>query len=151
MPSLESVYLDTSILSAYFDNRDEGRRLETKRFFDKLLRENVYVSELVLEELELISNPQLRREVLQFARKFRTLEISEKANELAEEYVEENIFPEKYFSDALHLAIATIGKINVLVSWNFEHIVKRKTKISVNLVNTLKGYHTIDIASPLDF
>ena len=54
----------------------------------------------------------------------------------------------KYKEDALHLAIASVNNLDVVVSWNFEHIVKLKTRQGVAAVNTLLGYKPIEIVSP---
>jgi hypothetical protein len=49
--------------------------------------------------------------------------LKEEAKKLAFSYVEEKTVNEKHLIDAQHIAIATIEKVNVLVSWNFKHIV----------------------------
>jgi hypothetical protein len=54
---------------------------------------------------------------------------------LAEVYVNEGIIPKKYSNDALHIAIATIYKMDAIVSWNLTHIVKFKTKFQVKNIN----------------
>ncbi len=147
----ESVYLDTSVISARFDIRLLPRLEETKKFFDKLTQTTIFISPVVVQELKLISDDGLRNKVLTFIKPFYTLRLSDEVEMLAEDYIEESIIPPKYLSDALHLAFASVNNINVLVSWNFEHLVKRKTKLLVNYVNALKGYKPIEIVSPLDF
>lgn len=77
-----------------------------------------------------------------------TLEFDEESNALAQEYIQRGIFPEKYVSDANHVAIAVVEGIGYLCSWNFRHLVKVKTRREVNLVNTLKGYGLIEIIAP---
>ena len=54
----------------------------------------------------------------------------------------------KHIEDAVHIAVATINSLDILVSWNFEHIVKLKTKREVNAVNVLLGYDPIEIIEP---
>jgi len=46
------------------------------------------------------------------------------------------------------LAIAVVQELDVLVSWNFEHLVKLKTRVGVNGLNRLLGYHEIELVSP---
>lgn len=48
---------------------------------------------------------------------------NEEAEKLANLYLKEGAITKKYYEDALHIAIATINKVDVLVSWNFKHIV----------------------------
>ena len=68
--------------------------------------------------------------------------------DLAQKYVDENIVGEQYRSDALHIAIATISGVDVLVSWNFKHIVNlNKIKI-FNSVNLKEGYNILEIRTP---
>jgi hypothetical protein len=76
------------------------------------------------------------------------LELDLEAIELADRYVKEGIIPARYRSDALHIAAAVTNGIDVIVSWNFEHIVKLKTRVMVDGVNKLLGYHEIEICSP---
>ncbi len=67
---------------------------------------------------------------------------------MAEKYIAEGVIPQKYSNDALHIATATINDLDVIISWNLEHIVKLKTKIAVKGINRLMGYRTIEIATP---
>lgn len=67
---------------------------------------------------------------------------------MASAYVGRGVFSEKYFDDALHVAVASFYDLSYVVSWNFEHLVKVKTRKGVNLVNILEGYREIEIISP---
>ena len=67
---------------------------------------------------------------------------------LARAYVSRGIIPVKHIEDAIHIAIATVFSIDVLVSLNFKHIVKLKTKREVNVVNVLLGYNQLEIVEP---
>ena len=73
-----------------------------------------------------------------------------KAEFLAEKYIDEGVIPVRHRDDALHIAIATVNNFDVIVSWNFEHMVKTKTRREVQGVNTLMGYRFIDIATPTE-
>jgi hypothetical protein len=48
----------------------------------------------------------------------------------------------------LHIALATINNVDALVSWNFTHIVKLKTKRLTKAVNIAQGYKEIEIITP---
>ena len=67
---------------------------------------------------------------------------------LSEEYIARGVIPVKYIEDALHVAVATVNSLDILISWNFEHIVKLKTKREVNVINVLLGYDEIEIIEP---
>ena len=68
---------------------------------------------------------------------------------LAERYIEERVLTAKYFNDAVHIAAATIYKIDVIVSWNFKHLVNVRREAGFNAVNLLHGYPSIRIVNPL--
>jgi hypothetical protein len=78
------------------------------------------------------------------------LEFDEECRELAWEYITRNIIPRKYEVDAFHIAVATVNNLDAIISWNFEHIVKLKTKREVTGTNLLLGYKELDIYSPLE-
>lgn len=78
------------------------------------------------------------------------LEFDEECRELAMEYIRRGIIPKKYEDDAYHIAVATVGNLDAIISWNFEHIVKLKTKREITGTNLLLGYKELEIYSPLE-
>lgn len=54
----------------------------------------------------------------------------------------------EYLLDAQHIAIATINRVDVLVSWNFKHIVNLRRIHLYNSINLKYGYPLIEIRSP---
>jgi len=56
--------------------------------------------------------------------------------------------PSKYQEDALHLAFALVLNVDYIVSWNFQHIVKPKTKKAVKIIAIKEGFKEIDIITP---
>lgn len=74
--------------------------------------------------------------------------MTKEAENLAEHYISKGIFPEKYRDDALHVAIASVNSIAFLLSWNFKHLVKVKTRRLVTLVNSLENYSAVEIIAP---
>jgi len=79
---------------------------------------------------------------------FPLLFITDDVQNLAEIYIKNEIFPEKYFDDALHTALASANQISILLSWNFTHLVKIRTRRMVSLINTIHNYNPIEIISP---
>lgn len=63
-------------------------------------------------------------------------------------YIQRNIFPPRFESDAIHVATTTIFTLDALVSWNFHHLVKLSKKLAVNVTNLSLGYHPIEIVTP---
>ena len=74
--------------------------------------------------------------------------ITDEAKEVADQYVQAGLIPARYLPDALHLATAVVHSFDVVVSWNFEHMVKLKTRLGVNGLNKMLGYREIEIVSP---
>jgi len=127
-------------------------KILTARFFKDagLFNYNLYGSEITIEEIE--QTPQKSKKILlkSVIEKYQIelLPVTEEARQLAKDYVDAKIIPKKYFADALHIAIAAIYNIPVLVSWNFEHMVKIKTKLEVIRINRQQGYPMVEISSP---
>jgi len=76
------------------------------------------------------------------------VELTEEAVNLADAYLAENVVGRTSRSDCFHIAMATIYEVDILVSWNFKHIVNVKRIRGYNAVNMKLGYKTIDIRSP---
>jgi len=71
------------------------------------------------------------------------LEVTEQAIVLAEAYQKRAILTPKYYTDGLHIAVATVAEVDVLVSWNFKHIVHFDKIRLFNAVNLEMGYKPI--------
>ena len=142
------VYADTSVYGGVFD---EEFAEASQAFFD-LVRNNDFtlcVSEVVHQELSVA--PEKVTELFQeFLPTAQLLDIGPDALELQQAYIVEGILSEKWYDDALHVALATVAECNVIVSWNFKHIVNFRKIPLFNAVNVLKGYRQIAIHSPLE-
>ena len=73
---------------------------------------------------------------------------SQEAFELADAYLSRGIVGPGSHSDALHVALATIGRVDVLVSWNFRHLVNLGRIRLFHSVNLERGYGLVEIRSP---
>ena len=62
--------------------------------------------------------------------------------------MEREIVSENYRDDAIHVAVATVSGVDILVSWNFRHIVNFQKIRKFNAVNMSEGYQILDIRSP---
>ena len=145
----ETLYFDTSVLSAYYDERAKERRDATITFWENVSHNyKVYISEVTVKELDDTRNETLRKKFKGLIKSFKVLKINKGVRDLANAYIGKGVFPEKYLNDALHVAVASFYEISYVISWNFEHLVKVKTRKSVNLVNILEGYKEIEIISP---
>jgi len=141
------VYIDTSVISALFDARTPERQQLTKLMWESLNNYDIYISEIVMEELNAVSDDK-KGSFYTIVEGFTILKVTDEIENLATEYVKQGIFPDKYFDDALHVAIASANKISYLLSWNFKHLVKVKTRRMVALVNSIKDYQPVEIIAP---
>ena len=147
------VYLDTSIFNFAISTQNvEAEKEITLRFLEAIKSGQFhgYVSAIVLREIHDTQEKQRQSDLLKFLGQFEleTLLQSQDAAVLAERYIQEKIIPVKHMDDALHIAIASVHNLDVIASWNFEHLVKMKTRRGVQAINTLLGYRTIEICTP---
>ena len=82
---------------------------------------------------------------------YKYLELDNDSRELAESYINEKVLGKASLNDAYHIAIATVNRLDVLISWNFKHIVNYDKIKLFNSINLRLGYPMIEIRSPKDF
>ena len=109
----------------------------------------VYISEVVIREINRASKEKAKK-LIELINEIvsEELPIDDEVIELAGRYITEGIIPEKYENGALHIGVASVNNLDAVISWNFEHIVKLKTKKEVTGVNAISGYKDIEIYSP---
>ncbi len=128
----QKIYTDTSVIGGCFDIEFEKYSLELIREFIKGSK-IITLSDLTLQEIE--SAPNELSELLDSipAQNIDYIELDDEARYLANKYVEEKAISQKYLVDSQHIAMATINKNDVLVSWNFKHIVNLRR---INMYNS---------------
>ena len=141
------IYTDTSVMGGCEDDefREHSRRL-LEAFVGGDL--TLVLSELTLRELE--AAPEGVRMVLVRVPQahIEPLSLSSEAEELAAAYIEDGAIGARMRADALHIALATVARVDVLVSWNFKHIVNLKRIHAYNAGNLKKGYPLLEIRTP---
>jgi len=148
------LYLDTSIISfALSDDIPDSDRNITLKLVEEINKGvyEAFVSDVVIREVGSTRDINKREDLFRFVESIELGEIivvDEEADRVADKYIEEGIIPAVYRDDALHVALTTLKGLDILVSWNFRHLVKHKTRVEVTGVNTLLGYKTIDICTP---
>jgi len=68
--------------------------------------------------------------------------------DLARYYVSSGVFSQADFNDALHVAVAVMNRQDVILSWNFKHLVNRMRRAQINHINISLGFPVIDIVAP---
>lgn len=146
------VYLDTSVVS-YLDQQDAPEKMqETIEVWDVLKKGNydVVISTLVLDELQKCQEPKkslLMNKVKEIDCEI--LSVEEDTVRLAEKFIDFGVLKRKSFEDCQHIAAAILSDCDIIVSWNFKHIVNVKTIRGVKVITTLEGYKDILIYPPL--
>lgn len=144
------TYLDTSVISALFDDKNPERKSLTEAFFKEMEYFETFISEITVAEIERTPDVELRNKMREAISRFPILSLTDDVEWLAEEYVRYGVVPEGYPEDAYHIAIAVINELDYLLSWNFKHIVRRKTRDIVRMVNTLNRLRQIEIITPAE-
>ena len=143
------LYIDTSVFGGCFEPEFE---LWSNKLIEKILSGEyvALVSDITLAELS--KAPKYVRDLADnvISKNAEFVLANSDAQELANKYLKEKIVTEKFRSDALHIAAATVHKIDVLTSWNFKHIVNLNRIRLYNSVNLKYNYSLIEIRSPRD-
>ena len=144
---IQRIYLDTSVIGGYYDSEFEE---DTRILFEKIKLEQFHVVLSDITEGELQEAPEMIRNLfIELSAGLATkIELTEEAVQLADTYLAEKVVGKTSRIDCFHIALATIHQVDILVSWNFKHIVNVQRIRGYNAVNMKLGYPTIDIRSP---
>lgn len=141
------IYTDTSAIGGCLDDEfEEPSRRLLKRF--EAGEDILVLSELTL--LELQRAPDAVRNLLHHVddEHKEEVEFTEEASELAELYIAAGVVGAAKQIDAQHIATATVHRVDILVSWNFKHIVNLDKIQGYNSVNLRHGYPLLEIRTP---
>jgi hypothetical protein len=120
------VYVDTTVVSAAEDVRAPDRQQRTLEFFARVDEFELMSSELLRTELLQTPDEVRRQMLLKRLTDIKIVNIDDAMQTLADQYVEASIIPIAYHDDAVHIAAAVLSGVDVLVSWNFRHLVNRR-------------------------
>jgi len=143
----QRIYLDTSIFGGL---HDEEFKDYTEPLFERVKKSEFEIIYSNVTEQELENAPDRIRATIELLPKDSTVYVKsdiESAN-LAKKYIDEGVVGPTSYADCLHIALATIHNANILISWNFKHIVNVVRIVGYNSVNIAEGYKPIDIRSP---
>lgn len=141
------IYIDTSVVGGYFDNEFEK---DTIPFFDRVRHGELTIMVSDLLQAELLRAPDFVKELLRSipdAQKV-NVRLTLEASQLADRYIEAKVVGRTSVADCQHIAMATINRADVLVSWNFKHIVNLDRIRGYNGINYQLGYSIIEIRTP---
>lgn len=142
------IYADTSVFGGVFDLEFAT---PSKQFFAEIDAGRFTLVTSAIVEAEIEPAPKRIREFFaRYADIAEVARIGQEAIDLQRQYVSSGVVTEQSIGDALHVAVATVSQCNLIVSWNFKHIVHFDKIPKYNAVNTLNGYGQIGIYSPLE-
>jgi predicted nucleic acid-binding protein len=153
-----SVYFDTSIINFHFAEDAPEKKAITIEYFERYVRTGTYdhfVSDFVVAELDRTSDKALRKSLLDIIRlfpiQFLPAEPHDEIQQLATHYLQSGAIPKRKLDDALHVAICTVHKVDVLLSWNFRHLANVNKERRLMVANIEAGYSfTPRMATPME-
>jgi predicted nucleic acid-binding protein len=144
------VYIETTMFNYYFD-KDRDAHAATVMFFEAIGAGDyeAYTSQYAVDEIMKAQEPK-RSDMMDLISKYNVeiLESTDETIHLASIYLQHDGIPEKKQLDAFHIAIASVNRLDFIVSCNFKHINKLKTKRMVEFVNFNEKYQNITICRP---
>lgn len=143
----QKFYLDTSVFGGVFD---KGFDETTLQLFERIKMGKIICLYSELTETELVDAPTRVKKFFKELPKehLEKVEINDDILSLATKYVEEKVVGEISFDDCIHIATATFYRADILVSWNFKHIVNVYRIRGYNSINLRMNYPSLEIRSP---
>jgi hypothetical protein len=128
------IHIDTSVVGGCIDAEFQ---IASQQLINRFKRGEMIA--VVSELTELEGAPQEVQDVLTEIpeRYIENVELTEEAVHLAQKYISEGVIGGGKLVDAEHIAIATVNRVDVLVSWNFQHIVNLQRIHGYNSVNLI--------------
>jgi predicted nucleic acid-binding protein len=151
MVNRAKIYLDTSVISHLQAPDTPEKMVDTLRLW-RDLEAGVYevvISDVTIDEINDCSEPK-RSFMLDELKKIplTIIKAEKKVEELSQEFVRLGILKEKSIDDCMHIATALLAKCDIIVSWNFKHIVNDKTIEGVKTISKTRGFDGIKIYCP---
>ena len=144
---MQRFYFDTSVFGGAFDEEFEEVTLQ---LFERVKLGQIICVFSDLTETELVNAPENVKEHFKNLPKvnIERVVVTDEILTLASKYVSEKVVGKTSFDDCVHIATATIYKVDILVSWNFKHIVNVYRIRGYNSINIRSNYHPLEIRSP---
>lgn len=147
----QKLYLDTSIIS-HLSARDTPEKMaDTIKFWEILTKGEyeVFISSIVFDELARCPEPKrslLMDSMLQIS--YVEIQDSDDVIDLAKKFIDFGILREKSIDDCRHIASAIISGCDMIISWNFKHIVNPRTMRGVKSITIGEGFKDLLICTP---
>ena len=80
--------------------------------------------------------------------RYNVVTIDDETIKLAEKFISNGVLKQKNFDDCQHIAAAILSDCDIIISWNFKHIVNVKTIRGIKVITTIEGYKDLLIYPP---
>jgi len=145
----ETIYLDTTVPSAYFDCREQEKMKSAQTVWKIMMdKYEVYISEITIAEINATLDSNRKSRMLKLVKNISILPITKEVELLAKGYIEQKIIPVKHTEDALHVACASIHKIDFFLTWNCTHIASAHKRKAIRFFNLSVGIFCPEIILP---
>lgn len=145
------IYFDTSVISYLYQNDSPDKMTDTLALWDKLKKGKfkVYMSEITIAEAGACKEPK-RSILFEYLNEieYTLIEIDKNIEIIAHKFIDYGILTKKSIDDCTHIAAAIVGGCEIIVSWNFKHIVNHKTVKGVKAITALEGFGEVIIYTP---
>jgi len=147
MDMIQRVYIDTSVIGGYFDEEFD---FYTRLFFEKVEQGvfKIIVSDILIAELDGAPDNVTKFFKSIPEQHIEYVEQTENSIRLGEDYLNEGVVGKASRTDCRHIALATLSNADILISWNFKHIVNIARIRGYNSVNVKYGHRILEIRTP---
>jgi predicted nucleic acid-binding protein len=145
------LYLDTSVIS-YLEQEDAPEKMKETLLFWEQLKTGKYdavISDIVTKEIENCGDEKKKTLTSYLAEiTYELFALNEQSIRIAGQFIDLHILKEKCIDDCRHIAGAIVSGCDIIVSWNFKHIVNYKTQMGVKAITALEGYKELFVYTP---
>ena len=151
----ETIYIETSIIG-YLTMRPSNNLILmasmeiTRRWWDNYRQDLIpYISQIVLDEIAR-GDAEKATERLEKVRNFPLLEVDNRVEALAGQFLVESNLPPKAADDALHIAVAAVYGVDYLLTWNCKHIANAQIQKKLRQISLGAGYELPTLCTPYE-
>ncbi len=153
---MTTAYIETSIPSFYFTGRTSptsiARQKWTQQWWSTFSGDfQLYSSLAVTVELERGTLENLKSQRISFISDLPMLEINTDVRDIARIYVDRLLMPQDADGDALHLAITSFYGLDVLLTWNCNHLANPNKFGHIETINRELGLKVPLLTTPLNY
>jgi hypothetical protein len=154
MPALKKVFVETSVISLLVARRSKDIRIATRQAFTRawwrLRNDFELFSSTGVRDEAAMGDPREAAKRLVILQTMTPLQVTSAAEAHAQDILQRGILPPKAKTDALHLATAMVHQMDLLLSWNFKHLVNPAVVRQIYLWAHEINYNVPVVCTPED-